>query len=65
MAKQTTNSNAIYISMKKLISKKYYATAEEAQTKLDTYYACNRLSEAEYTELSALVVEVYGNKEGK
>lgn len=55
------NSSAIYSSMKRLITKKFYATAEEAQAKLDTFYACNRLTDDEYTELSALVVEVYGN----
>lgn len=61
----TTNSTAIYNSMKKLITDRFYATAEEAQKKLDTYYACNRLTDEQYTELSALVVEVYGNKESK
>lgn len=58
MAEQ--NSDAIYNSMKKLITKKFYKTAEEAQAKLDTYYACNRLTDEQYTELSALVAEVYG-----
>lgn len=57
------NSNAIYNSMKKLISKRFYADKETAQNKLDTFYACNRLTDEEYAELSALVVEVYGNEE--
>lgn len=50
----------MYNSLKKLISKKYYKTAEEAQNKLDVMYACNRLTDDEYTELTALVAEVYG-----
>ena len=45
--------------MKKLINKKFYKVAEEAQNKLDVFYACNRLSDDEYTELTTLVVEVY------
>lgn len=50
----------MYNSLKKLISKKYYKTAEEAQNKLDVMYACNRLTDDEYTELTVLVAEVYG-----
>ena len=50
----------MYNAMKKLISKKFYKTAEIAQNKLDVFYACNRLSDDEYTELTTLVVEVYG-----
>lgn len=50
----------MYNAMKKLISKKFYKTAEIAQNKLDVFYACNRLTDDEYTELTALVVEVYG-----
>lgn len=56
-----TNHSAIYTSMKKLIEKRFYATAEEAQKKLDVYYACNRITDEEYAELTALVEEVYGN----
>lgn len=51
---------AIYNSMKRLIAKHYYATAEEAQTKLDVFYATNRLTDDQYAELTALVAEVYG-----
>lgn len=51
----------MYNAMKKLINKKFYKVAEEAQNKLDVFYACNRLSDDEYTELTALVVEVYIN----
>lgn len=52
--------SAIYNSMKKLINKKFYDTADEAQSKLDVFYACNRLTDDEYTELTALVEEIYG-----
>lgn len=50
----------MYKSMKNLITRKFYKTASEAQKKLDVFYACNRLSDDEYTELTALVAEVYG-----
>ena len=52
----------MYNAMKKLINKKFYKTAEVAQNKLDVFYACNRLSDDEYTELTTLVVEVYGEE---
>ena len=45
--------------MKRLISRNFYKTAEEAQNKLDVFYACNRLSDEQYTELTELVVESY------
>lgn len=50
----------MYKSMKTLITRKFYKTAELAQRKLDVFYAVNRLSDDEYQELTALVVEVYG-----
>lgn len=50
----------MYNVMKKLISKKFYKTAEEAQNKIDIFYATNRLEDEEYTELSLLIEEVYG-----
>lgn len=50
----------MYASMKKLITRKFYKTAEIAQDKLDVFYACNRLTDDEYTELTLLVAEVYG-----
>lgn len=49
----------MYNCMKKLIEKKFYKTVESAQTKLDVFYACNRLSDEQYTELTALVCSVY------
>lgn len=50
----------MYNSMKKLIEKKFYADSETAQKKLDVFYACNRLTDEQYTELTMLVGEVYG-----
>lgn len=50
----------MFNAMKKLIQKKFYATAEEAQNKIDVFYAVNRLTDDEYAELTALIVEVYG-----
>ena len=50
----------MYNSMKKLIERHFYATAAMAQNKIDVFYAVNRLTDEEYTELSALIVEVYG-----
>lgn len=50
----------MYNSMKKLVTKKFYKSAEAAQTKLDVFYACERLTDDEYTELTMLVGEVYG-----
>lgn len=53
----------MYKSMKTLITRKFYKTAELAQRKLDVFYAVNRLSDEEYQDLTALVVEVYGLNE--
>lgn len=53
----------MYKSMKTLIGRKFYKTAEQAQKKLDVFYAVNRLSDDEYTELTALVASVYGADE--
>lgn len=50
----------MYKSMKTLITRKFYKTAELAQKKLDVFFAVNRLSDDEYTELTALVETVYG-----
>ena len=51
----------MYSAMVKLINKKYYATAEEAQNKIDVFYACNRLTDEQYAELTALIEDVYGS----
>ena len=53
----------MYKSMKILIGKKFYKTAEQSQNKLDVFYAVNRLSDDEYTELTALVADIYGTGE--
>lgn len=49
----------MYNVMKRLIEKKFYKTAEEAQNKLDVFYACNRLTDEQYTELTTLIGETY------
>lgn len=49
----------MYNAMKRLISRKFYKTADEAHNKLDVFFACNRLSDEQYTELTGLVVESY------
>ena len=49
----------MYKSMKTLIGRKFYKTAEIAQNKLDVFFAANRLTEEEYLELSALVRSTY------
>lgn len=49
----------MYKSMKTLIGRKFYKTAEIAQNKLDVFYAANRLKDEEYLELSALVASTY------
>ena len=49
----------MYSAMKRLIARKFYKTADEAQKKLDVFYAVNRLSDEQYTELASLVTETY------
>lgn len=49
----------MYNAMKRLIARKFYKTADEAQNKLDVFYAVNRLSDEQYTELASLVTETY------
>ncbi|MBQ9687172.1 MAG: hypothetical protein IJV41_11635 [Oscillospiraceae bacterium] len=50
----------MYNTMKKLIEKKFYKTADAAQDKIDVFFAVGRLSDEDYTELALLVQEVYG-----
>lgn len=52
----------MYKSMKILITRHFYKTGEAAQKKLDVFYAVNRLTDDEYTELTALVETVYGDE---
>nr|DAG52050.1 MAG TPA: hypothetical protein [Caudoviricetes sp.] len=54
----------MYKSMKTLITRKFYKSAEAAQKKLDVFFAVNRLTDDEYTELTALVETVYGTGGG-
>lgn len=49
----------MFNTMKKLIGKKFYQTGETAQNKLDVFFAVGRLTDEEYTELTALCGEVY------
>ena len=49
----------MYSAMKRLIARRFYKTADEAQNKLDVFYAVNRLSDEQYTELASLVTETY------
>lgn len=51
----------MYEALKKLIDKKFYATAEEVQERLDTFYLVNppRLSKEHYMELTELVSKTY------
>lgn len=48
--------------MSKLINKKFYDTAEEAQQKCDVFYAVGRLTDDEYTDLCELIITVYGDE---
>lgn len=54
----------MYKSMKILITRHFYKTGEAAQKKLDVFYAVNRLTDDEYTELTALVETVYADENG-
>lgn len=49
--------------MTNLIEKKFYKSKDEAMQKLDVYFAMNRISEEEYSELALLCEQVYGGDE--
>ena len=49
----------MYNTMKKLIEKKFYKTADIAQGKIDVFFAVGRLTDEQYTEPSLLIAEVY------
>ena len=49
----------MYNTMKILISKKYYATAEIAINKLNIFFSLNQITDEQYLELVALVNEIY------
>lgn len=50
----------MYKSMKILIGRKFYKTKEQAYSKIDVFFMCNRLTEEEYRELNDLIIQVYG-----
>jgi hypothetical protein len=50
----------MYNAMKRLIERKFYKTSEDAQVKLDVFFAVGRLTVDEYTELTELVATTYG-----
>ena len=52
------SNTVIYTLMSSLISKKYYATKEEATDKLGVYFAFNMLSAEQMTELALLAETV-------
>jgi hypothetical protein len=52
----------MYSVMTNLINKRFYATAEAAQEKLDVFFTVGRLTAEQYAELTALVGEVYNNE---
>ncbi|MCC0642519.1 MULTISPECIES: hypothetical protein [unclassified Clostridioides] len=41
--------------LKRMIEQKNFETKEELQTKLDVFYAMNRIKKSEYTELTNLL----------
>ncbi|HGS9636693.1 TPA: hypothetical protein ACMVBE_000081 [Clostridioides difficile] len=43
--------------LKRMIEQKNFKTKEELQTKLDVFYAMNRIKESEYTELTNLLIK--------
>lgn len=49
----------MYSAMKRLITRKFYKAADEVQNKLDVFYAVNRLTDEQYTELTDLVTTTY------
>lgn len=49
----------MYKSMKILINRHFYKTREEAQERLDMFYAKKRLTENQYSELCDLLDEKY------
>ena len=49
----------MYEVMKRLITNKFYTTQEDAQQKLDVFYAMNKLDDMQYVELTELAESVY------
>ncbi|WP_242356744.1 hypothetical protein [Hungatella effluvii] len=53
------SNTVIYTLMESLISKKYYATKEEATDKLGVYFAFDMIDAEQVTELALLAEGVY------
>ena len=53
----------MYSAMKLLIGRRFYSNAEEAQNKIDVFFATNRLTDERYVELTELVVASYNTAE--
>lgn len=53
------SNTVIYTLMESLISKKYYATKEEATDKLGVYFAFDMIDAEQMTELALLAEGVY------
>ena len=49
----------MYSILQKLVGKKFYATREEAVEKASVFFACNVLTELEYTDITILINEKY------
>ena len=45
--------------LEKLITKKYYANKENIENKLKVFYAMNKITDEEYSNLTLKVEEVY------
>ena len=45
--------------LKKLIVKKYYKEKADIENKLNVFYAMNKISDEEYSELTLLVEDTY------
>lgn len=45
--------------LEKLIVKKYYASKEDIENKLNVFYAMNKITDEEYSNLTLKVEEVY------
>lgn len=51
--------------LKKLITKKYYKEKADIENKLNVFYAMNKISDEEYSELTLLVEDTYVEVEEK
>ena len=45
--------------LENLITKKFYKNKEEVNSKLAVFYAVNQITDAEYTDLTLKVEEIY------